>query len=280
MRKQIDHWLTDVTCGDSLLCRYMGPDGLVKTLKSWQLRLNTWNAMVDPRECMEWRTADVIEGVLRAVSPYTQGELEADFDRLLRGGARMGSLTEDRPPDPATAVPVLQDRGWARWAMWDSYAADRAGACLVFSKVDLLAEVEDVPVTGDTIRTWGSVCYVNAPISLSVSADVASSDELREVLNKVTDRRYVVRDLYTKKMAAWASECEYRITYLRVDLPPSELDEPIFVPMGESLKAIILGEKYPSTTPRDLVGALPGSVAPPEVLRCTWDHGIPFLELV
>jgi hypothetical protein len=284
MRTQIRHWLTeeeDASFDGTLLYRYIGPDGLIMTLDSWRLRLNTWQAMVDPRERKEWRTSDVIDGALRAMPPYTQAELEADFDRLLRRGARMSSLTDDRPPEPVDAAPWLSQRGWARSAMWDRYAARHTGACLVFTRDDLLPQVEAAnPLTSGAIRSWGRICYVDAPISLTVSADIASSEHLREVLDDTTTQRGVARDLYGTKLSDWASEREFRIIDILWDLPPTTLDDPLYVPIGESLKAIILGEEYPTTTARDLLHGLPRGLDSPEVLRCTWERGVPFLELI
>jgi hypothetical protein len=54
MRGQIDHWLTEPVVNPEdpfpLLYRFMGADGVLKTVESWRLRLSPWLKMNDPRE--------------------------------------------------------------------------------------------------------------------------------------------------------------------------------------------------------------------------------------
>lgn len=289
MRTQIDHWLTDDAGSDPdfpMLYRYLEQEGLVATLKSWQLRLNTWAKMVDPRERKEWRTADLVGDALRAVHPFTQADLEAEFDRLLRRSARMASFTDDRPPESPDSAQWLLHRGWARSGMWDRYGGRHEGACLVFSSPDLLPEVEAaIPLGSGSLRSWGRVRYVDAPISLALPAaaasDVTSAEHLREVLDHATGMRNVARDLYGTKLSDWASEREYRIIEVLWDPPPSvDLASPLGVPIGSSLKAVILGEECPAAPIRDLLDGLPAGLDKPDVLRCVWEGGVPFLNLV
>jgi hypothetical protein len=60
-----------------------------------------------------------------------------------------------RPGQRDLADAVLTVHVKAVHAMWDRYAARRDGACLVFSRDDLLAEVEVANLlTSGAIRNW------------------------------------------------------------------------------------------------------------------------------
>lgn len=72
----------------------------------------------------------------------------------------------------------------------------------------------------------------------------------------------------------WGRCAGFRLTW------PSALDDPLYVPMGESLTAIILDEGYAPTITLDMLHASPSGLRPPEVLRGTWERGVPFLEYV
>jgi hypothetical protein len=281
VRVQIDHWLTspevDPEALFPLLYRFMGPDGVLKTLESWQLRLSPWLKMNDPREKKEWRTADIITGRLHAVPPYTQRELERAFDRLLRRGARLGCFTDDRAPATQHSARWLLHRGWGRSAMWDRYAASHKGGCLVFDSVALVEQFDTFQPGVGCIRAWGRVEYVDEPISVDLEAYVRSNDHLMELLDETTTRRYVVSGLYMKKLKHWESEREFRTVEVLWNVSQAEMDEPLYIPIGASLRAVIIGEMFSRAALVRLQETLSSSPDAPELFRCTWHGGVPFL---
>lgn len=282
MRAQIDHWLTEPRVDPSepfpKLYRYMGPEGVLKTVESWQLRLNTWRNMNDPREKKEWRTSDIIGGRLRAIPPYTQHELENIFDRLLRRGARLACFTDDCAPATEHAARWLLHRGWGRSAMWDRYARSHAGGCLVFDSLALTEQFGTFQLGVGCIRTWGRVQYLDEPISIELNADVRSDEHLTELLDEAMSGRYVASNLYMKKLKDWESEREFRIAEVIWNVPETELDEPLYIPISTSLRTVIVGEAFPEGQLDALRSSLDGRPGNPELLRCTWQGGVPFLE--
>lgn len=284
MREQIDHWLTqeDVPTGSELLYRFTSAEGLGKTLECWSLRLNNWLKMNDPRERIAWSAADLLGESVRAVPPYSQDALNADLDRILRRGARIGCFTDDRSPESAESAQWLLHRGWARAGMWNRYAIDHCGACLVFDRDELLPRVKEAnPALSGAIRSWGQVLYSDLPIpSLPLVGEIASYESLLMALDQATSRRFVATQLYGTKVTDWSSEREYRIIDVLWDLHAAVLDRPVAVPIGPSLKAVILGEAYPSVTQAELFADAPAGHTMPEVLRCTWHRGVPFLNVV
>jgi len=282
MRTQIDHWLTQPEVNPEepfpLLYRFLGEDGVRKTVESWRLRLSTWQNMNDPREKKEWRSSDIIAGRLRAVPPYTQAELESAFDRLLRRGARLACFTDDRTPATEHAAQWLLHRGWGRSAMWDRYAGSHEGGCLVFGSPELLEQFDSFQLGAGSIRTWGRVEYVDEPISIEqLDADVRSDEHLMELLDETATRRYTASNLYMKKLKDWESEREFRIVDVIWNIPEAERDEPLYIPIGASLRAVIIGEAFPDGAVDGLRQSLGGSPGTPELFRCTWQGGVPFL---
>ena len=77
------------------LFRYMGADGLLATIRSQTLRMNTWSTMNDPREAKEWRSS----GTLAGVGSYTDKAVSDRLDAVLRRSARVMCLTDDRQPE-------------------------------------------------------------------------------------------------------------------------------------------------------------------------------------
>ena len=285
MRRQIDHWLTDPDAfgGDfPPIYRFIGPDGVLATLQKWNFRFNTYEGMNDPRERKEWRASEIAPG-LRPVGAFSQDQLDTHFDTLLRKGARVSCFTDDREPATSDARRWLLHRGWARSAMWDRYARQHKGACLVVQSDDLMQSMDtSTPLGVGSIRTWGRVEYTDLPIEIDLSADIASNDELEGVLDNYTSGRYVASQLYMTKLQDWQSEREFRAINILWNMPPSyDLAEPLMVPLGQALKAVILGEDFPDHAIAEVVDCIPPiGVAKPEVLRCTWTGGVPFLEYV
>jgi hypothetical protein len=281
MRAQVDHWLTKPDFNPDepfpLLYRYMGADGVLKTVESWRLRLSPWPKMNDPRERKEWRTSDIISGRLRPIPPYTQPELESAFDRLLRRGARLACFTDDRAPATEQSARWLLHRGWGRSAMWDRYATAHEGGCLVFDSLALMEQFDTLQLDVGCIRTWGRVEYVDEPISIELDADVQSDGHLIRLLDETTSGRYTISNLYMKKLKDWESEREFRTVEVIWNAPQAALDEPLYMPIGTSLRAVIIGESFSEERLGDLRECLAGGVGAPELFRCTWHAGVPFL---
>jgi hypothetical protein len=265
--------------------RYTGSDGLTATLLRQELRLSPWMRMNDPRERKEWRAADVVGAGkgLRAAPPLTDYDLQAEVDRILRRGARLACFTLDDSPRPGSAPGHLFHRGWARSAMWDRYAAAHSGACIVFDQADLFGQVRDwaeLNVRSGNITTQGYVEYRDVPVIVHIDGTYTTLDQLRERLDDSSAKAPFITDLYLTKCTDWAAEREYRIVQVLWDLPDAELDDPMYVPIGGALKAVILGEVYRdvATLKRDLFRVSRGN--PPDLFRCAWRDGAPGLEMV
>jgi hypothetical protein len=114
MHAQIDHWLTKPEVNPEepfpLLYRFMGADGVLKTVESWQLRLSPWLRMNDPREKKEWRSGIWPEIRARSISEcYSQ--LQAARRDAVRVILDSGAFPELRRLGAAAVLPAAA--GWA-----------------------------------------------------------------------------------------------------------------------------------------------------------------------
>lgn len=274
-------WLKDPTVeapADEVLpeytFRFMGSDGLDATIRSMGLRMNAWSKMNDPREEKEWESIG-----LTAIPPYTATEMNQRLNDVLRRSARLLSLILDRDHTAEARSDSLFHRGWAKAPMWAHYAHSHRGVCLVLDFPAVCEALDEgIPVRTGRYRNWGRIRYVDQPIRIDINAAVANQAALDEALYRFLETRYKMSHLHMTKNTDWAYERELRLAVIDRDLDRHELDTPINLPLGDSLKAVIFGEDYanPISKARGIRAAL-GSNSP-EFFQCHWDGGAPQLE--
>jgi len=150
------------------------------------------------------------------------------------------------------------DRAYARPRMWEQYAANHEGVCLIFDRVQLhkhlLAELEALG------HCWhGEVVYDNDALSDLLPAQLLNGNKLlaagsleKGIFNHL-ERHH--QRLFFTKMADYKSEEEIRYAVF------DDKDEPyVYVPFGDALIAVVLGEKFPDW-------AIPGALS-----SCTGAH--------
>jgi hypothetical protein len=71
-----------------------------------------------------------------------------------------------------------------------------------------------------------------------------------------------------KKLKDWESEREFRTVEVLWNIPENELDEPLHIPMGASLRAIIIGEMFSEMDLDRLRERLGSRPEAPELFRC------------
>jgi hypothetical protein len=255
--------------------RYTGTDGLAYMLETEQLRLNAWSSMNDPRETKNW----VATGPIRGTDPLTDDGVLKRIDDVLRRSARLLALSQDREPESDAVRPHLLHRGWARAAMWDRYAQDHHGACLVLDRIELNETTRLIPVDG-RYTAWGTVTYKDEPIDIPISGTFTSIGEVDDAIDKFLSQRWAISRLHMTKNRDWHTETEVRVAMIDLKLPERELDTPLFIPMRDALKAVILGSEYPA--PRLITEGtrkLLGTRAP-KFFMCTWRGGVPTLKML
>jgi hypothetical protein len=256
--------------------RYTGTDGLAYTLETEQLRLNAWSSMNDPRETKNW----VATGPIHGVGPLTDDEVLMRLDDVLRRSARLLALSQDREPESDAVRPLLLHRGWARAAMWDRYAQGHHGACLVLDRIALNETTGMIPAVDGRYTAWGTVAYEDEPINIPISGTFTSIGEVDDAIDKFLSQRWAISRLHMTKNRDWHTETEVRLAMIDLRLPEREFDTPLYIPVRDAIKAVILGSEYPA--PRLIAEGtrkLLGTHAP-EFFECTWHGGVPKLTVL
>jgi len=274
-------WLTDVEQGaggaellPQYLYRYLGTDGLAYTVGGKQLRMNAWSAMNDPRESHRWTPPDDF---------VATSELDADtvaqrVDDTLRGASKLLSLTSDRDPAGEASKAYLFHRGWARAALWAHYAVNHSGVCLVLDTAGVMGAIAELPARDLRYTFAGRVDYVDGPLDIALHDHITDEASLDEAIERLLDTQGTIKHLHLTKNRDWSYEAEVRMAVVHGDARPDDLHAPLYVPLGASIKAVILGEAHPSPalTAAGVTHLLRDH--PPEIYSIGWSSGVPSLS--
>lgn len=263
--------------------RYMDTNGLLYTIRDKELRLNSWSRMNDPRESKQWRSS----GALQAIGGYTETEMYRRIDNILRRSARLMALTADRSAHPSASSRDLFHRGWANSALWAHYADNHQGVCLVLGAPELVETVHNSAPDIETVRdeisdgvryvNAGAITYSDQPITIDLTGKFSSQDSLDEAIERYLDTQWKQFNLHMTKTRDWAYENEWRIATIDPNLADDQLDTPEKVPLGDCLKAVILGDGHPA--PRIIADGIRAAFdsRAPEFFQCNWSDGAPSL---
>jgi len=234
--------------------------GFEHVMPTKSLRLSSLAAMRDPLENKERA-----EHLLAPIS-WSGSDIERlrALERAAVRNTKILSLTVDRPLDPG--VSEAHSWGYARPRMWEQYAENHAGVCLVFDRPHLhhraLKQLEAIDRTA-----WGEVIYSDFPLvgypsarrldatSLAVAGDGDTARGYRDHLKKNAE------ELFFRKVEDWASERELRYVLLDHD------DHYVAVEF-ERLRAVILGERFPDWQLPGAAAACQEAGAP--LLKMAW----------
>lgn len=225
---------------DQFLYHYTSAEVLLKhILPEQQLRLGLYANMRDPHENREPSVA------LEFSSPPSQGHLPlAEVSTLLReirGQARVLSMTMDAADYPLPEQGVFA-RGYTRPRMWEQYADSHQGACLAFSARCLTGSFYERLREGGA-PTCGSVGYSEAGMAVSPARTIQADELIGAQASRVITAHLMKHhwDFWFLKQEDWRQEYEFR--FVKFD-PSVDSAMPIYVPCGDCLKAVILGEKF------------------------------------
>ena len=154
--------------------------------------------------------------------------------------------------------------------MWEQYAEDHRGVCLVFRRDELVARFVDQMAALGTLHYHDEVTYTPEGFSNSDARDVRRGDfdQTAPFANSAAD--YIeqhYRDFFFLKSADWATEVEYRFT-LQATADPGDVE----LDFGDALEAVVVGENFPFWLFPSARFATEGTTG---VDRLTWDSGAP-----
>jgi hypothetical protein len=206
-------------------------------LPSGQLRMNSLRRLRDPVENKDW-----VQGLFTSVSwrPEDVDRFRAATDRVL-DDTEIVSFTLDAP---VVGGSPEYSRGWARPRMWEQYAENHAGICLMFDR-KRLDDWLQVGLPERKLTVADEVVYSNSPLpgheearTLHAVSLIAAGDEDLELGLKIHIERHA-KELFFRKLADWSTEREYR--YVVFDKHRAET----LILYGNALHAVIVGERFP-----------------------------------
>lgn len=163
--------------------------------------------------------------------------------------------------DPKTPF----SKGWKRARMWAQYANNHRGVCLVFHKTRLESAVRSaLPDCWEVLTE-----YVKYHEEYVIGSGILSSATLRPGdASKESPQRRLVREaksLLFSKLHDFRDECEWRMLLV----PDANESAPEhFVPILDSLQAVILGTKFPEVYETSILESTNC-----DVFRVRWFHG-------
>jgi hypothetical protein len=216
-----------------------------------RIRLSPYRRMRDPAE-----NKDIVPGTAGyGVDADTFDEsVRAMIDEIKarRDRCRLLSLTEND-----TSAPETFGCCWARPRMWEQYADEHRGVCLLFD-AERLTRAMQVAFSAHQIQAWfGEVAYTAAGIAgskLRFLSDSRIFDASRRA-NAVTE--FIegnIGDFFFLKTDDFKTEHEYRIVIMPGDesvpaapsSPVSFESEFAYVEYGDALVAVLVGERFPN----------------------------------
>lgn len=237
-------------------------------LPTRQLRLSPAFRMRDPLESnpglisAAWLVADDLHAQREAEETVMHASIEL---RQLRRCSKVLCLTVDAADYVGDAE--IFGRGYARARMWEQYAENHAGICLMFRRREFEVMALQQLRSRSTDSWAHEVAYTHRGILDEAAATVfLPSDLAWPDLSRDHVRKHL-KSIFFTKLTDWQSEHEFRFV-------ESSMDEThTFVDYGNTLVGVILGWRFPEwQTPGafmlcDQLGAEPW--------RMSWDRSRP-----
>jgi hypothetical protein len=268
--------MTDLNDPAALMCHFTrSATAFEKILPERKLWMNPYSTMRDP-----------FENQYPFIQSAAGGGDDADAENKLfwsiqrkvalsREPHSLLALTEG-DPRPGDAIERDFRCPWSRPRMWEQYAENHAGACLIFDREQLLEALRD-DLEGRGSYWEGSVNYTVAGYAGSVAARILLSqfheDALEEEVDAYVQHHY--KDFFFLKTEDWATEFEYRFVFERNTEPNVRfLPAGNHVSYGDALRWVLVGEHFPDWQ-------LPGAeavaqAANVELRRMSWDLNRPY----
>lgn len=273
MAEDPERQLPDLT---GSLCHYTKADTAFQFIvPSLTLRMSAYSRMSDPFENRELmfsgrsRTPKSEDDMRELHGPFVD---VCESIQRVRNRMLLLSFTVD-----ATEGYTAADRpfmhAWARARMWQQYASDHAGACIVFDRERTIGNITaELHQVGSP--TSAEVAYSAQGFRGTSAADL-NLDSFREDYSQKFGEfvRRNERDLFFTKTLDWQTEYEFRITVF-----PNEpaRDGYLSVSFGgaKSIRAVIVGENFPTWQ-------IPAAKAACDrhaitLLKMTWPGGRPW----
>ncbi|MBD5407400.1 MAG: DUF2971 domain-containing protein [Treponema sp.] len=151
-------------------------------------------------------------------------------------------------------------KGWARVQMWAQYADNHKGTCLVFDKAKFQQQFKRLEKDGVRLKEQ-KITYTN---NFSDFKSKMTPEIRKDISEFYLDEKRL--SFLFRKCEDFHDENEYR--FCIIDKTLESLDEIVSVDIGDSLEAVILGERVSQAI---MIKPLFGN--PIEQFRIKWNFG-------
>lgn len=267
--------MSDLNNPNALLAHYTRAEtAFAQILRTKQLLMNPYSKMRDPFENKRphFRAASAWGDDAEAQNKmFWAIQREVSYSRdvycllsLTRG--------DDRPAvDPRDQMFRCP---WSRARMWEQYAENHAGVCLLFDRDELLDTLRR-ELGGKGAYYEGEVKYTLGGFATSeggsVMLDQFNEATLAEDVAIHVQRHY--EDFFFLKTEDWATEFEYRFVWEAAE-PPVPPSVPHFVPFRDSLRYVVVGEKFSEW--QIPAAKQVAEAAGADLRRMTWELSLPW----
>jgi Protein of unknown function (DUF2971) len=190
----------------------------------------------------------------------------------LRSDMRVLSFTRDAVGDYAAGGESHNGCCWARPRMWEQYAENHAGVCLIFDREQVEHQLAgELNAIGPHYRgevTYTPAGFYGSPARIITHQDFVSPDRstrANAITRHIEDHH---KDFFFLKTLDWATEYEYRFLLLQPDRDDA------YVAYGHALKFVVVGERFPEWQLPAAEAACLGAGL--ELKRMTWESGWPY----
>jgi hypothetical protein len=207
-------------------------------LPTTKLRLSRLAEMRDPVENKDW-----VQVLFPPPSWSTEEMLR--FEAVARQVIYETKILSFTVDSPEAGRRPEHSRGYARPRMWEQYAENHRGVCLVFDLTSLRARIE-----GEVARfrraLFGLVTYSDLPLEHHETARSLDATDLVVAGRGDYERGLEIhldehaQELFFRKLSDWSTESEYR--FIVTDGTSGD----IVLDFGDTLRAVVLGEHFPA----------------------------------
>lgn len=256
------------------LYHYTKSETLLKNiLPSHSFRLGCMAKTNDPRESKDWLFGFGTNGDFSSLSDTEWARLKQEATRMAKQNSKLACFTTDSEKAVGMAINTIWERGFCMPRMWAQYANNHSGICLIIDRDEFRSCIaQSCPNETDLFEDY--VQYKNrsqAP-SLANNPFIINYDFLKVAgtENAVQAHvRHFQKELFFEKSIDWSQEREFR--WLMWDQVHNEH----FVPLGNSLKGIVLGGSFPDEKLHEL--KLFSEKLKIAVGQLNWKNGVPEL---
>ena len=208
-------------------------------LKKRILKIGNFTSTNDPKETKEWEFS-LGTNENRDFGKYNMGELSQILSIELKEKTKVICFSRDREPLSGDHLRGIFNRGFCKPRMWDQYADNHRGVCLIFEKERLKEIISNLfsnvyrVIHGDVVYIDRSVIPALSEGDYTINIDYFEKYGLKEYAKAHFSTFH--KRLFFEKMIDWSNEDEFRWILL------TDKNDDLYFNFKDALKGIVFGE--------------------------------------